>query len=54
MDYPGAVADYTTSLSLTPQDSRLWSNRAAAYLRLRLWDQCIQVKDGEILSTVIF
>ena len=49
-DYTSAIQHYSTALRYNPRDTRVLSNRAASYLKLLLWDLCIQVM--EVLGDV--
>ena len=44
MNFWEAVQHFTAALQDNPQDAKVLSNRATAYLQLQKWSQCIQVR----------
>ena len=44
MNFWAAIQHFTAALQHNPQDAKVLSNRATAYLQLRNWPQCIQVR----------
>ena len=45
-DFTSAIQHYSMALRYNPRDTRVLSNRAACYLKLLLWDLCIQVMES--------
>ena len=44
MNFWAAIQHFTAALQHNPQDAKVLSNRATAYLQLQKWSQCIQVR----------
>jgi len=48
-DFPAALEHYSTALQLSPGDPRILSNRAACWIKLKRWKQCLEDCDQSIL-----
>ena len=50
-DFSAALEHYSTALKLAPGDPRVLSNRAACWIKLKLWKQCLEVSKMPSLRT---